>query len=184
MRQLLLAVVVAVPLFAQDTRSAHITMQPLVPVVDRVEADVMRDVDTLRRDTFIHSELLAVADSMHDFQINVTVQRAVERVSYMSRRAAEFKQPLPSPVAGLIASVRDRLDEARNQGSTADPQELERFIRERVGLMERIVIGELGTARLQRKMVSDAEVRLNRITEAIDTATNEALLSLIQYVGY
>src|ERR1051326_825771 len=187
MRRVLLVVAAAIPLFAQETRPLppHVTLQPLVPVVDRVEADVMRDVDAIKRDTYIHSELLAIADSMHDFQHVVTIQRAIERVSYMSRRVADSKQPpLPSATAALIASVRDRLDEARNQGSTADPLELERFIRDRVVVMQRILCGELATARLERKMVTDAQMRINRMTDAIDSATNEALLSMFGFAGY
>jgi len=183
MRRLFVVLAVAAPLFAQDPRVKSVTFQPLVPVIDRVEADVTRDVDAIKRDTYIHSELLTIANSMHDFQHVVTIQRAIERVSYMSRRIAESGQT-PSPIVALVAGVKDRLEEARNQGSTADPLELERFIRDRVAVIHRILIGELGTARLQRKMVSDAQVRINRITDSIDAATNDALLSLIQFAGY
>ena len=183
MRQLLIIFAVAVPLFAQDPRAKSVTLQPLVPVVDRVEADVTRDVEAIKRDTYIHSELLRIADSMHDFQINVTIQRAIERVNYMSRRITEGAQP-PSTIMGLVVNVRERLEEARNQGSTADPAELERFIRDRVATMQRILLGELTTVRLQRKMITDAMVRLNRTTDSIDTATNEALQSLIQFFAY
>lgn len=183
MRRLIWVVLLAaVPAFAQVRNSQIAALQPLLPVVDRVESDVQRDADSIRRDTFIHSELVRIANEMRDFQHNVAIGRANDQISYVARRMLDFKQPPPPSTAAIVTKVQELLKRARDEGDAANFDDVLREIRQQGAILQSILFREVETARQERQALSDAQTRIWRMSDALDSATNEALLSMVNYV--
>jgi|GEM_PF-2939236 len=176
MRRLLLLLFAAVPAFAQQE------LQPLLPVVDRALSEVQLRADAIKRDTFIHAALVSVANDLRDFQHNNAMQRALERTRFVKRRMMEFKAAPPPSTVAIVSEVEDLLAGGRSQGDSANLDELQNEVRKRGAVMQSILFREVETARRQRQTLSDVQTRVWKMTDALDSATNEALDSMTDYV--
>lgn len=182
MRRTLLLLFVALPAFAQDPNTTASALQPLAPVLDRVLAEAQKRADAIRRDTYIHSELVSISRSLLDFQHGVSLQRAIERIEYVRRRITQSKEPAPLSTISLVANVADTLKNARDQGASVNIDEVRSTVQDRGREMQTILFGEVRASLRDRLALSDAASKIAKTSDAVDSATNEALMSMSDFV--
>jgi hypothetical protein len=152
-----------------------------MPSLDRLEADLQRDVAALQRDAFIVSQLVVAAGDLKDYQKYTAMERSLERINIALRRATDSKPPAPPSTQDLLRDLQQSLQHARQQGATANLEDIQKEVLKRSGEMQSELFRELDAARKQRQMVTDAQARLAKLAALVDTGISDALSSTFDY---
>src|ERR1041385_508357 len=73
----------------------------------------------ISRDGFIVGQVVAAAGALQDFQVNVAVQKALDRIVDAQKRGIE-KPPASPIIMSSLNALAQSLGHAREQGSSAD----------------------------------------------------------------
>jgi hypothetical protein len=152
----------------------------LVPVIDRIDADVRAKTANLRRDAFIVSQIVAAAGALDDFQRNVAMEKARDHVDAALKRAGE-NPPAPRSTVEALRSERDLINKAIQQGATADIPALKRDLMKGNHFLQQVLFSELDEVRRDRQTLSDLQARLSSMTNDIDNALGDALGATFDY---
>ena len=177
-------VLIAASVSAQERRG--VVVRPPVssgflgPIIDRMEGESRAKTAAVRRDAFIVSQIVAASGELDDFQRNVAMEKAHDRVEAAMKRARE--NPIaPRQTFELLDRVRDLVDKARQEGATADIPSLKREMMKQNHFMQQTLFTELDDVRKDRQTLSDLQSRLSSITNDIDNALGEALGATFDY---
>ena len=152
----------------------------LSALIDQLEADTRAKSAALRRDAFIVSQLIAATGELDNFQHNVALENARDHINDAYKRAGE-NPVAPRSTFELLQAQRDLVENARQQGATADTPALKRELLKQTHFMQQVLFSELDDLRKDRQTFSDLQSRLSSMTNDMDNALAEALGSTFDY---
>jgi len=176
---LLCAVAFGVTIEAQQPRDPRSAATQILMQLERLEAEAAVRVAELRRDAFIVAQLAGAAGDLRDFQKNIAIQKALDRVEAAGNRAVD--KPVAHPeVLRLLSAARARLEQAREQGSSADFPALERDLSRISSEIQPYVFRDILEMQKLRLALGDIQSRVGRMTQDLDAATGEVLASTLE----
>jgi hypothetical protein len=133
------------------------------------------------RDGFIVARVVEAVGVLHDFQVNVAIQRSIDIVEVAHKRAVQ--DPVaPYEILRTIESVQALLAHAREQGSAVDLELLTKEIFDKTKSIQLILFREVDALSRERAQLSELEGKLMQSSQLLDAAMVEALSSTFEYV--
>ena len=136
---------------------------------------------SISRDSFIVAQVVAAAGALQNFQVNVAVQTALDRIHDAQRRGAE-KPPAPAMIMSSLSALEQSLIHARGQGSSADLAVLRQEVQMRGRLIQRELWREIDAARRERQQMVGLYTTLTRLDQQLEGSMIEALGSMFESV--
>jgi hypothetical protein len=185
MRRLLLALCLLAPAaFAQDRPQRQIrTFSPatfLAAQLDEVEERLRDRTAAVKRDAFIVAQVVSGVGELNDFQRNVALQKALDRVEAALQKAGD--RPPASPVTlTALKQIKDELVHARDNSGMADLPALKQMMLEKTHTIQYELFTEVDAVRRDRQVLTDIQARLGRMGGEMDEAMSEALGSIFEF---
>src|SRR5262249_21146104 len=126
------------------------------------------------------SQTVLAAGALDDFQHNVALQKARERLDAALRRAQTNPQAAPD-VQTALSQTLDLIARAQNQVGAVDFAALKRDMLRNTRVVQQVLFRELQESRADRQVITDVQARLARISADLDQAFDEALGSTFDY---
>jgi hypothetical protein len=139
-----------------------------------LESDVQLLAQGLRRDAFIVVQLTAAGGALADFQQQVALQKAVDRVREASRKAAE-KPVADQRVTAVLKDLTDVLEKAQDQGLSADIPAVRETLARGAGIVQHKIFRDLDDLRRIRKLLGEIQTRNSNTIIDFDEALGQAL---------
>jgi len=136
---------------------------------------------SVARDAFIVSQMMQAVRELHDFQKLIAVEKALDRINASIQRATE------DPAASLqtltaLNSLQETFKHAREQGTMADAEALQKEILEQTHFIQRELFRELDVAREERKNLAELIGKLHQVNADLESAMIDALGSTFDFV--
>lgn len=144
----------------------------------QLDTEVRLLAQGLRRDAFIVVQLMAAGKELTDFQRQVALQKAVDRVTAANRKAAE-KPPADGRTVLVLQRLTDLVDKAQDQGLSADLGALRVEILRGAGQVQHNIFVDLRDLRSIRKLYGEIQARNGNTIVDFDEALVEALASAL-----
>jgi predicted DNA-binding protein len=135
----------------------------------------------ISRDSFIVVEIVHAAGDLEDFQVNIAVQKALDRVNEAYKRASQNPQASPfflQTLNGLQITLRH----ARDQGSMADLVALRKELMLRGGLLQTELFRELDAGRRERQQLVLNYTKLQQLDQQLESSLIESLGTMFEFV--
>ena len=159
---------VSISAFAQEPRGT----------IERFETRVRLLSASVRRDAYIVGQLAAAGRALNDFQNNVAISRAIDRVNAALKRASE-NPAAPAVTIAAINNVKNHLVRAQDNAAMVDLAAEQKFIFEQTHVVSVELFGELEQTRRERQALADFLAKLQAIANELDSATTDALGSTL-----
>ncbi|HEX9160066.1 MAG TPA: hypothetical protein VF980_00035 [Thermoanaerobaculia bacterium] len=152
-----------------------------VMLLERFAQRLQKIALDVKRDAFIVSEVVKGSGELNDFQKNIAIQKAIDRVDAALKRAHE------DPVASqftltALDQTKDALEHGREQGSLADLPALQKLMIEKTHVVYMELFRELDQTRRDRQAIVDIQTRLAQINGDLDSAMVDALGSTFEFI--
>jgi hypothetical protein len=188
MRRLLLALCLLAPAALAQDRSDRPqrpirTFSPatyLAGQLDDVEERLRERTAAVRRDAFIVAQVVSGIGELNDFQRNVALQKALDRVEAAQQKAGD--RPPASPVTvTALKQIQDELVHARDNSGMADLPALKQMMLEKSHTIQYELFTEVDAVRRDRQILTEIQARLGRMGGEMDEAMTEALGSIFEF---
>jgi hypothetical protein len=188
MRRLLLALCLLAPVtLAQDRpdrpQRPIRTFSPatfLAAQLDEVEERLRDRTAAVKRDAFIVAQVVSGVGELNDFQRNVALQKALDRVEAALQKAGD-RPPASAVTLTALKQIKDELVHARDNSGMADLPELKQMMLEKTHTIQYELFTEVDGVRRDRQILTDIQARLGRMGGEMDEAMTEALGSIFEF---
>ena len=143
-----------------------------------LESDVQLLAQGLRRDAFIVVQLTVAGGMLGNFQRQVALQKALDRVREASRRAQE-KPVADARVTAVLKDLTDAIEKAHSQGLSADVDALRVRIARGAGIVQHKIFRDLDDLRRIRKIYGEIQARNGNTIIDFDEALGQALAAAL-----
>ena len=133
----------------------------------------------ISRDGFIVGQVVAAAAALQDFQVNVAVQKALDRIADAEKRGREKPQASATIMTSLGAMERS-LGHAREQGSSADLAALRKDVLQRGRWIQYELWREIDTARRERQLMVTLYSTLTRLDQQLESSMVDSLGAMFE----
>jgi hypothetical protein len=167
---------VALSISAQSPRPHEVHRQAIMVENQfrTLESDVQLLAQGLRRDAFIVVQLTAAGGALADFQQQVALQKALDRVREASRKASE--KPVADPrITATLKDLTDVLEKAQDQGLSADIAAIRQKLSRGAGIVQHKIFRDLDDLRRIRKLLGEIQTRNGNTIIDFDEALVQAL---------
>jgi hypothetical protein len=167
-------------IFAQGDRPSQIYRHAIMVENEfrQLDTEVRLLAQGLRRDAFIVVQLMAAGRELTDFQRQVALQKAADRVLAASRKAFD-KPPADGRTIQILERLTERLEKARDQGLSADVDAVRVDLLRGAGQIQHIVFIDLADLQRIRKLYGEIQARNGTTIVDFDDALGEALAAAL-----
>jgi hypothetical protein len=167
-------------IFAQGDRPSQIYRHAIMVENEfrQLDTEVRLLAQGLRRDAFIVVQLMAAGRELTDFQRQVALQKAADRVQAASRKAFD-KPPADGRTIQILERLTERLEKARDQGLSADVDAVRADLLRGAGQIQHIVFIDLADLQRIRKLYGEIQARNGATIVDFDDALGEALAAAL-----
>ena len=148
--------------------------------IQRYEVRLKALTAAIKREAFIVGRLVQAVKDLQDFQVTVGVERAHDHILEAQKRANE-DPPAPKQVQQSLLLLRELLDHARDQGTMAVPDSLQKEMMLRSHDIQYLLFGELSAAEKERRALTEIQMKLATDGGEMDNAVTEALGTTFDY---
>lgn len=133
----------------------------------------------ISRDGYIVGQVVAAAGALQDFQVNVAVQKALDRIVDAQKRGME-KPPASMMTMSSLNALAQSLGHAREQGSSADLAVLRKEVMMRGRYIQFELWREIDTARRERQLIVGLYTTLTRLDQQLEGSMIESLGAMFE----
>lgn len=177
----LLSLFVAAAAFGQELPLLRGAQMDLAVTVQRYEIRLKGLTASIRREAFIVGHLVQAVKELQGFQKSIAIERALDRVLEAEKRAAE-DPPAPRPISESLLFIRQLLDHARDQGTMADMEALQKEVMLRShDIQYDWLFREVSAAEKERRALTEIQMKLATLGSDLDGAMTDALGTTFDY---
>jgi hypothetical protein len=136
----------------------------------------------IKRDAFIIGQMVLALNDLTDFQKMAAIQKAIDRTTAASLRAAEDPKASPRTMTAL-SKIDDALKTGREQGTMADTDALRKTILEQSHFIQYELFQQLNDARGERLNLVEMVTRLQTVNADLEGSMVEALGSTFDFLA-
>ena len=178
MRIALALLLTATAVFAQTKKEPDCPPPPPINL-QQYEERLTTLAAGISRDGFIVGQVVGAAGALQDFQVNVAVQKALDRIIDAQKRAAE-RPPAPPIITSALDALGQSLKHAREQGSAADLTVLRREVLMRGRYIQFELWREIDAARRERQQMVGLYTTLTRLDQQLEASMIESLGAMFE----
>lgn len=172
----LLVTGVLLPIHAQSPRPDEVAHRARMLEIQfrELDGEVRLLAQGLRRDAFIVVQLMAAAKELTDFQQQVALQKAADRIDAATRKAAA-KPEADRRTTMVLSRLGEAIEKARDQGLSADVMAVRAVILRGAGDIQHLLFLDLDDLRTVRKLYGDMHTKNGQTIVDFDDAMAESL---------
>jgi hypothetical protein len=165
-------VVLALPVLAQQPTSGARPNELMM--IERYAGRVNALSAAIKRDAFIVAQIVAGLGELKDFQRNVALSKALDRIEAARKRGSEEPKASIFTMTAISKSY-DAVKHAQQQGGAADLEALRKDVLEQTQTIRMELFKELDLARRERQALVDTQRTLAQVNQDLDGAMIDAL---------
>jgi hypothetical protein len=174
---LLVCVLFALPTLAQNAGPASPDIRMALPRYEARIHELSKDVSFM---AFAVTQLVLATRELDDFQINVAIDKAHERMKDALKRAKE--EEAAPVIIDTFTGLVDTFQHAQEQGAMASIPTLRADLVKHAEWMQRLLFSELDHAREERRTLLELQTKVNALNADLESAMIQALGATFDFI--